>query len=90
MPYVIDETYDQEMNYTYILDTNNSEYEPTTTIIAMLIGILVLAGLLSMCRWIAAVPRQLLAILVNLWKVMSLKEAKAWRPRMWPYKLKMI
>jgi hypothetical protein len=90
MPYEIDETYDQEMNYTYILDTNDSEYELTTTIIAMLFGILVLAGLLSMCRWIAAVPRQLLAILVNLWKVISLKEAKDWRPRMWPYKLKMM
>ena len=77
MPYEIDETYDQEMNFTYILDTNDSEYELTTTIIAMLFGILVLAGLLSMCRWIAAVPRQLLAILANLWKVMSLKEAKA-------------
>ena len=77
MPYEIVETYDQEMSFTYILNTNDSEYELTTTIITMLFGILVLAGLLSMCHWIAAVPRQLLAILVNLWKVMSLKEAKA-------------
>jgi len=47
MPYEIVETYDQEMNFTYILDTNDSEYELTTTITAMLFGILVLAGLLS-------------------------------------------
>ena len=77
VPYEMNETYDQEMNTINIQNTNDSEYELTTTIMAMLFGILVLAGLISTCRWLAAMPRQLGHSLANLWKVTSLEEAKA-------------
>ena len=70
-------TYDQEMNTIYTMDNFNVGSELTTTIVAMLFGILVLAGIFSTCRWLSAVPRHLGTFLGYLWRVMSLKEAKA-------------
>ena len=71
------ETYNQEKNNTYLMDTFNLEPELFNTIMFLLFGILGLAGFITTCRWVFRVPQHVGTALGNLWKVMSLKEAKA-------------
>eukprot|EP00435_Cladocopium_sp_Y103_P007119 s2224_g2.t1 len=64
-----------ETNITYHLDTNDSEYEPYTTIMAIVIGFLVMMGAISTCRCLTTWPQRLRAALRVFWKAINLQEA---------------
>eukprot|EP00435_Cladocopium_sp_Y103_P067059 s369_g29.t1 len=73
------ETYDRDNdNITInIQDTEDFGHELFTTIMAILFGIVLLAGAISTCRYVATLPRRLVAYFWSLWKVRNLEEVEA-------------
>eukprot|EP00435_Cladocopium_sp_Y103_P032566 s1782_g8.t1 len=73
------EIYDRDIDNITLnnLDTNTFDHELITTIMALLFGILLLAGAISLCRWATALPRRMMTHLLERWKVRTLREAEA-------------
>jgi hypothetical protein len=76
LDYEIDEINMQmnETNITYPLNDEHSEHELYTTIIAIVIGFLVMIGAATTCRCLTTWPRRAMTALHALWKVITLKE----------------
>jgi len=77
MDYDLNETYaiENETTNTYNLNYLDSDREPFTTILAIVMGYFLVIGAIATCRWMINVPRRAMAAFTALWKDSNLQEA---------------